>query len=489
MLDDSPNKILLWSDQTVQLAQSIHVKGDSMKFDSTSHQRQRNRPSLVRAFTTGIAALSLIGLTACAPGAQNTDTNAGGEISKDIPSEDITLTLTHFEVGPNGEAIDELITAYEKMHPNVNIEVSFSSFADYGQRIKLQMSADDAPDIAQAGQAFTMMGPLVEGGLLRPLDDYSELYGWTDRFGPGMLDQSRFEADGSKFGTGEVYGLALGGNMAGVFYNRSLLEQLGVDPEFKDIDEFQAALETAKAAGMIPIELGNADAWPANHLLSSLVSQYVDQEEMLAWIYGNEGASFNDEGFIAATEKLAEWSDMGYIDPAANGLGFDDAIGRFAAGNGAFFVTGNWALVAMEEQMGDNVGFLAFPPAKAGDPVRATGATTSPFTISSKSKYPDVAASFLDYMTGPDAVDIFATGGYAPLVPGIEVPGASALVNDYNAVWANVVEDDGLTLYLDWSTVAMGNTLFPAIQELIAGRTTPDDLNSAVQTEWETGRG
>lgn len=450
--------------------------------------RRRGRSVSLRAGAIGLSVVSIIALAACAPGAQNTDSNAGGAISKDIPTEDITLTMTHFEVGPNGEAIDELIAVYEEKHPNVTIDVSFSSFADYGQRIKLQMSADDAPDIAQAGQAFTMMGPLVEGGLLRPLDDYSELYGWADRFGAGMLDQSRFEPDGSKFGTGDLYGLALGGNMAGVFYNRAILEDLGIDPEFADIGDLEAALESAKSAGLVPIALGNADAWPANHVLSSLVSQYVDQADMLAWIYGNEGASFTDPGFIAATEKMAEWSNAGYFDPASNGVGFDDAISRFASGNGAFFITGNWALVAMEEQMGDNVGFMAFPPVKAGDPLRATGATTSPFAISSKSEYPDVAANFLDFMTGPEAVDIFTKGGYAPLLPGVVVPGSSPLVNDYNTVWANVVEDDGLTLYLDWSTVGMGNTLFPAIQELLAARITADDLNEAVQAEWETGR-
>ena len=455
---------------------------------TTFHSSTRKWSAPLRVGAVAISMVSLMALAGCAPGAQNTDTNAGGAISKDIPTEDITLTMTHFEVGPNGKAIDELIAAYEKKHPNVTIDVSFSSFADYGQRIKLQMSADDAPDIAQAGQAFTMMGPLVEGGLLRPLDDYSELYGWGDRFGAGMLDQSRFEPDGSKFGTGDLYGLALGGNMAGVFYNRAILDDLGIDPKFADIGDLEAALETVKSAGIVPIELGNADAWPANHVLSSLVSQYVDQKDMLAWIFGNEGASFTDPGFEAATGKMAEWSDAGYFDPASNGLGFDDAISRFATGNGAFFITGNWALVAMEEQMGDNVGFMAFPPVKAGDPLRATGATTSPFAISSKSQYPDVAANFLDFMTGPEAVDIFTKGGYAPLLPGVVVPGSSPLVNDYNTVWANVVKDDGLTLYLDWSTVGMGNVLFPAIQELLANRTTAGDLNAAVQAEWETGR-
>lgn len=443
----------------------------------------------VRTGLVGATLLSMLALSACAPGGQNVDSNAGGSISKDVPTdEEISLTLAHWEVGGNGEAIDALIAAYEEKHPNVSIDVSFASFNDYGQRIKLQMSDADAPDIAQAGQAFTMMGPLVEGGLLRPLDDYAELYGWGDRFGPGLLDQARFESDGSKFGTGDLYGLALGGNMVGVFYNREVVDALGIDPNFETLADLDAALATAKDGGYIPLALGNADAWPANHLLSILISQYADNADMLAWIYGNEGASFTDAPFVDATAHLEGWAAEGLIDPAANGLSFDDAIARFAAGDSAFFVTGNWALATMQDQMGDNVGFTAFPGLTADAPARATGATTSPFTISASTEYPDVAANFLDFMTGPEAAEILSNGGYAPLTPGAVVAGDTQLIADYNAVWSDVLADDGLTLFLDWSTVAMGNTLFPSIQELLAGRITAEDLTSSVQSEWENGR-
>ncbi len=443
----------------------------------------------VRTGLVGATLLSMLALSACAPGGQNVDSNAGGSISKDVPTdEEISLTLAHWEVGGNGEAIDALIAAYEEKHPNVSIDVSFASFNDYGQRIKLQMSDADAPDIAQAGQAFTMMGPLVEGGLLRPLDDYAELYGWGDRFGPGLLDQARFESDGSKFGTGDLYGLALGGNMVGVFYNREVVDALGIDPNFETLADLDDALATAKDGGYIPLALGNADAWPANHLLSILISQYADNADMLAWIYGNEGASFTDAPFVDATAHLEGWAAEGLIDPAANGLSFDDAIARFAAGDSAFFVTGNWALATMQDQMGDNVGFTAFPGLTADAPARATGATTSPFTISASTEYPDVAANFLDFMTGPEAAEILSNGGYAPLTPGAVVAGDTQLIADYNEVWSNVLADDGLTLFLDWSTVAMGNTLFPSIQELLAGRITAADLTSSVQSEWENGR-
>ncbi|MGB1101785.1 MAG: extracellular solute-binding protein, partial [Pontimonas sp.] len=179
----------------------------------------------------------------------------------------------------------------------------------------------------------------------------------------------------------------------------------------------------------------------------------------------------------------------GLIDPAANSLTFEDGINRFAEGNSAFFVTGNWALPTMVDKMGENVGFAGFPPVEAGGPARATGATTSPFTISAKTEWPDVAANFIDFMTGPETADLRANGGYAPLLTDVEIAEADAtVINEYNAVWKEVIAQDGLTLFLDWSTVGMGAVLFPAIQELIADQRDAASLVEAVQAEWVAGR-
>jgi len=70
----------------------------------------------------------------------------------------------------------------------------------------------------------------------------------------------------------------------------------------------------------------------------------------------------------------------------------------------------------------------------------------------------------------------------------VQVEESTQLINEYNAVWAQVIKDDGLTLFLDWSTVGMGNVLFPAIQELIANRLSAQDLVTQVQAEWQSGR-
>jgi raffinose/stachyose/melibiose transport system substrate-binding protein len=456
--------------------------------EETKKLRRRWRVARLAAGMT-ITALVVAG---CAPGdaaTETTETETSG-ISKEVPTDvEINLTLATWEVGGLFDSIQSIVDAYEAKYPNVNIEITTSSFNDYGQNIKLQASGEDAPDIIQAGQGFTMMGPLVEAGLMRPLDDYADLYGWADRFGPGLLDQARFEADGSKFGTGNLYGLAKGGNMVGIFYNREILADLGITAPFASMADFEAALEAAKAAGYIPMALGNSEQWPANHSLSILISQTCDNKEMLGWIFGNDGADFTAPCFLEATQTMERWADTGLIDPNANSLSFDDGINRFAEGNSAFFVTGNWALPTMAEKMGENVGFAGFPPVTAGGPARATGATTSPFGISSKTEYPDVAANFLDFMTGPETADLRANGGYAPLLTDVAIAESTQLINEYNAQWKKVIAEDGLTLFLDWSTVGMGAVLFPAIQELIANRIDSNELVKRVQAEWEAARG
>jgi raffinose/stachyose/melibiose transport system substrate-binding protein len=436
-------------------------------------------------------------VSGCAPTSETaapttpTESEEAAGISTEVPSDvDITLTLATWEVGGLNESIKAIAEAYEAKHPNVDIVIDDSlGFGDYGSAIKLKMSGDDAPDIAQAGQGYTMMGPLVEAGLLRPLDDYAELYGWSDRFGPGLLDQARFEADGSKFGTGDLYGLAKGGNMVGIFFNREIMADLGLTPPFADWASFSAALDAAQGAGYIPMALGNSEQWPANHTLSILISQTCDNTTMLGWIYGNEGSDFTSDCFLEAAQTMETWADSSLIDPAANSLTFEDGINRFAEGNSAFFVTGNWALPTMVEKMGENVGFAGFPPVESGGPARATGATTSPFTISATTEWPDVAANFIDFMTGPETADLRANGGYAPLLTDVEIAAADAtVINEYNAVWKTVIAQDGLTLFLDWSTVGMGAVLFPGIQELIADQTDAATLVEVVQAEWVAGR-
>ena len=49
-----------------------------------------------------------------------------------------------------------------------------------------------------------------------------------------------------------------------------------------------------------------------------------------------------------------------------------------------------------------------------------------------------------------------------------------------------IAADDGLIYYQDWATDTMFDTLPASLQELVGGRTTPEDFVSTVQDDWAT---
>ena len=53
------------------------------------------------------------------------------------------------------------------------------------------------------------------------------------------------------------------------------------------------------------------------------------------------------------------------------------------------------------------------------------------------------------------------------------------------AGWQKLVNDGGLTLYPDWSSPTMLQTMGQSFQEMLAGRTSPQDVVSRVQKDWE----
>jgi raffinose/stachyose/melibiose transport system substrate-binding protein len=330
----------------------------------TTGMVRRSVASTARAALCGIAVALVAMACSPTPGA-NTSTGPANPISTAVPADEkITLKLSDFEAAGTGDAIVALIKNFQALHPNVTIERQYTAFADYGKNIKLVMSSDRAPDIVQVGQAHVMMGPLVKGKLIRPLDDYAAAYRWSDRFGPGLLDQLRFEYDGRSFGSGKLYGASVGGNLVGVYYNRAKLKALGVEPGgIADLTAFTATLAKAKAAGELPIQLGNLEAWPANHLLSDLIAQYDDLQAVRNWVYGKPGATLDRPGVKQAVTTLQSWVSSGYIAPAANGTAYDDGISKFIKGEGVFMVTGNWTQARIDQEMKGAAGFMLLPPA------------------------------------------------------------------------------------------------------------------------------
>jgi raffinose/stachyose/melibiose transport system substrate-binding protein len=396
----------------------------------------------------------------------------------------VTLTVWDQEVrGGQAAQIKELNKQFQAKYPNVTIKRVAKSFEDLNTTLKLAVSGPKAPDVVEANQGLGVMGQLVKAKLLRPIDDYAKVYGWADRYPSLLLDLNKFEPDGTTFGGGDLYGLSQMGEIVGVFYNK---KKVATPP--KTFADFEAALAKAKADGDVPIQFGNLDKWPGIHEYETVLGQNADKQAVRDFVFQKSGASFNTPEFQAAATKLQDWVKKGYFTNDFNGTGYDPAWQRFAKGRGTFLIAGTWLVADLAKQMGDDVGFFTMPGTQAGgDPV-ALGGESLPFTITSKSAHPDVAAAYIDFLTDQNATNVLAQTDNLPAMK-YEAPAPTgALTTDVFAAWKALGDADGLIPYADYTTPTFGDDLGGAIQQMLAGKDSPQEFTQGVQDKVDASK-
>lgn len=436
-----------------------------------------------------VLALVAAGCSSDDSGGETTST-AGGDTSAAGSDESVSLTMLTVQSGGFLAALQGVVDAFEAENPNVTIDLQNTDSATFNSTIKLIASSDDAPDLMEVGQGNTQMAPLVEAGLLVPLDDYDVTYKWSERFDPSLLDESRAADDGSSWGAGTLYGVPFCGNMIGLYFNRDKVDALGIDPySFTSIADVTAAFETAKTGGedtVIMVGLSDQAGDGGEKPWETLASAFQTPEQKYNWIAGQPGANINNPEALAATQQLIDWIDAGYFYDGGPGTTREDAVGKFASGEGVFFISGSWYLPTIKDVAGDAIGYVRMPEAKAGEVPRASGATSQPFGISVKSDYPDVAASFLDFLASDATAQLFFDAGQLPLVGVDSVSTDSQLVKDALAAWETLTQDGVLTLHTDWAAPTTQNLLNPTIQGFYLGQGTPEAFLEAMQADWET---
>jgi raffinose/stachyose/melibiose transport system substrate-binding protein len=437
-----------------------------------------------RSITCLVLALALVAAGCGAPGEDTSDTaekadqEAGETVGKtDVAAAgDVTLTVWDQEVrGGQAAQIKRLNRSFQEKYPNVTIKRVARSFEDLNKTLKLAVSGPDAPDVVQANQGRPVMGALVEGGLLKPLDPYAEAYGWGDRYSSVLLDLNKFSSDGAEFGSGNLYGLSQMGEIVGVFYNKTKVSEPPAT-----LGDFEASLAEAKQDGDIPIQFGNLDGWPGIHEFETVLARTAEKAQVRDFVFARSGASFDSPEFTAAAEKLREWADDGYFTPDFNGTGYDPAWQRFARGQGRYLIAGTWLVADLQEAMGDDVGFMLLPGTEAGAEPVALGGESLPFAVTAKSENPDVAAAYIDFLTDGAAAEVLADTGNLPAMPVDAGSIPAGLPAEVFESWTQLNEADGLIPYLDYATPTFYDDITAAVQELLAGEQDPAAFTSGL---------
>jgi raffinose/stachyose/melibiose transport system substrate-binding protein len=403
----------------------------------------------------------------------------------------ITLNVTsadNQDPGPE-PVIKALIKQFEAKYPNVKVNVTFKGFSDYMKVIQLSLNGYSAPDVSEGNQSYATDALLVKAKLIIPLDKYAKQYGWDKLFSPGEEQQFRWSADGKTFGSGNLYGVAQFGQSTGLFYNKAKLKQYGVDPGKlpKTFAAFQSMLaRVAAKAGKNDtlLVIGNKDGYESLHAWGMIQGAYTPAQAVRDWIFHKPGATFDNPTNVQSLNTLMKWVKAGYFGTDYNAVGENDAAAAFAKGKGIFYMGGNWQAQVIQAGLKANAGFMDMPAGASGK-VAAIGATSLPWHVSAKSKYPDVDAALIDWLVrAPGSAKLMYAQNQIPAVLNAPPASGNAYLTSIANGWQKLVKANGLTLFPDWSSDTMLTTMGTNFQKMMAGRQSVPDTVKAIQADW-----
>ena len=433
---------------------------------------------------TCVLVAGLMAMASCgSPGSETGRDTTPSDVTTMLGSDPVTITM---RVNADQEALwSALAAGFEESEPAVTVEVTTEDFATLQQNAPRYLAAEDPPDLLR----LPAPGDAVKDQLLLSLDEYADAYGW-DQWPESQLEQLRVSDDGRQRGEGSLYGVGVGFQLTGLYYNIEVAQQIGMDEPPETIEDLVAAMEDAAAAGKIPMMASGDNTF----LLQALMHAYGAAGEVSAWVGNAPDASIETPEAVAAASTVQEWVEAGYYPEDLLSIDDDQALGNWFEGNTLFLYQGGWLAGAMDQNMAGKVGFVLFPVETAGDPRYAMSAPNG-LVIPAAAEHPNEAAAFLNWANTSDEgrqiqVDQagLAPGGSTDL-PVPEAASGSVLSQTLEA-FAAASEQDTLIDFLANATPGMlSATLNPQTQLLVSGKVTPPQYIANLQAEYESDLG
>ncbi|HXW80762.1 MAG TPA: extracellular solute-binding protein, partial [Acidimicrobiales bacterium] len=432
----------------------------------------------------GAAALSAVlvvtGSVAPAWASAHSRTAQGATAGTGFPTGPVTLTLATEDTSTLTPA---LIKGFEALHPNVKIVQQTTSYTTYLPKINLELASSTPPDLSEV---VTLETP-VRDHLLLDLDSYAAQYGWTKSISPYALNEYRMGSD-LVAGSGPLYAVSSGFDLTGLFYNKTLMQKLDISGPPQTLADLNADLAKAKAAGDVGLELAAEDGHGA-FLVQQVADDYVQPAPVNNWIFGVKGSNINIPAVLTGANQLATWAKDGYLNSDADADALTQAVSEFNAGKALFINDGNWDSYEYQGGLKSAVGFAAFPAAQAGGRYTAMVGGTAGYAISAKTKYPQVAAAFLNYSVSAAAAKAVFAIGNLPNNPTAITAAPGSLNANYVQAWGEVVKSDGLYGYFANAFPTANTAWTQQTEELIGGKTTAQAALSTVQAGWAQSHG
>jgi len=382
---------------------------------------------------------------------------------------DVTVTWFKLQEGSETQAatIDEIISDFEAANPGIKIKQEERSIDAHKDALRTTLGTSGAPDIYFSWAGPGIGGEFIEAGGSLDLEKYYDEYGWEDRFsGSSLASVTQY---------GGYNGVPYTQRAEGLFYNKALFAEAGIEEAPTTYDELVDAADALVDAGITPIEFGGTVNWHVMRLLDSILETKCGSDTYQALVTGK--ASWAEESCATETfEEFSKWTSD-YLNDGFIAINNDEASALFFAGEAAMALEGDWFNQSVRDNGMDeaNVGIIPFPTGTG----RIYGFNENLY-ITPNSEHPDEAAKFLDYLTSEDAQQKF-TAAFGSQSVNVNV--ASTSQSDLDALWGPIFANaSGVYMNNDQNFSLAETTEYFRIQNLVAtGELAPDKAGAELQ--------
>lgn len=258
------------------------------------------------------------------------------EAKKESANKRELLVYHWWTAGGEKEAIDAVFKLFNEKYSNIKIvenPVAGGGGGVMRGQIKTMVMAGESPDTFQLTYGSGMLASFAE--VLEPIDEL-----WEGLPFPQLIKE---------MGTVKGHKVAITLNMMRcncLWYNKKLVDKLGIKLPLKSFDDFFNACEKIKEAGYIPYAVGAGSGqqfWWAHITEQIIVGAPSGGPEYLKKLYSGKTDPANDPAIRETLEFVKRLVESGYINSDYSALTWDQASDLLMTEEAVFYQMGDWA--------------------------------------------------------------------------------------------------------------------------------------------------
>lgn len=345
-----------------------------------------------KTFALILALVMVLSLTACgSAAAASTAPASASTAASTAAAKDVTITVFHYMTQTTKQAgLDAVEKAFADEHPEYNItwdNVFYNQGTDYFPQLQTALASGDQPEVIMGNPG--LYPDLVTEGYVADLSDNEVIKSLN--LPAGDL--------GDASSDGKIYGFPIDFKTWGVFYNKAIFKQLGIE-EPKTYTELLDDCQKISDAGI--------DPWA--HAFGDAVFGDIEMRNYVWTKALDAGDTDVFEKLMSGDAKLADypyfkdgldtWAKrLQWMRSDAMSNDQNAALEVFASGKAAMMYFGTWGIGDLESMIAGTdfeYGFFVEPIDDEGG-ARMNVQVDQCFMVNPQSENYDVAVEFLEY--------------------------------------------------------------------------------------------